>query len=77
MLTPTGTPSPHTAADTAYSAHSTQPALRPHCATLRVEDKPPHCARGNSVILLQMRDLFETMKADSSLCDSVLLCKFH
>ena len=42
MLTPTGSPPPpNTAADTAHSAHSTQPALRPHRATPRVEDKPP------------------------------------
>jgi len=33
------TPPPNTAADTAHSAHSTQPALRPHRATPRVEDK--------------------------------------
>jgi len=38
---PQGTPSPNTAADTAHSAHSTQPALRPHRATPRVEDKTP------------------------------------
>jgi len=42
MLTPTGYPPPsNTAADTAHSAHSTQPALRPHRATSRVEDKTP------------------------------------
>jgi len=42
MLTPTGyPPPPHTAADTDYSAHSTQPTLRPHRATPRVEDKTP------------------------------------
>ena len=40
MLTPTGYP-PNTAADTAHSAQSTQPALRPHRATPRVEDTPP------------------------------------
>ena len=41
-LPPQGPP-PNTAADTAHSAHSTQPALRPHRATPRVEDKssPP------------------------------------
>jgi len=38
MLTPTGYPPPNTAAGTAHSAHSTQPALRPHRATPRVED---------------------------------------
>ena len=38
-LTPTGYPPLNTAVDMAYSAHSTQPALRPHRATSRVEDK--------------------------------------
>ena len=33
MLTPTASPPPGAAADTAHSAHSTQPALRPHRAT--------------------------------------------
>ena len=32
MLTPTGYPPPNTAAGTAHSAHSTQPALRGHTA---------------------------------------------
>jgi len=32
MLTPTGYPPRNTAAGTAHSAHSTQPALRPHRA---------------------------------------------
>jgi len=38
MLTPTGYP-PNTAANMAHSTHSTRPALRPHRATPRVEDK--------------------------------------
>ena len=41
MLTPTGYPPPNTAAGTAHSAHSTQPALRPHRATPRVEAPSP------------------------------------
>jgi len=41
MLTPTGYPPTHTAAGTAHSAHSTQPALLPHRATPRVEDNTP------------------------------------
>jgi len=45
MLTPTGYPPPNTAADAAHSAHSTQPSLRPHRATPRVEDKPPQMHR--------------------------------
>ena len=44
MPTPTGYPL-NTAADTAHSAHSAQPALRPHRATPRVEDKPPQTRR--------------------------------
>jgi len=32
LLTPTGYPPPNIAADTAHSAHITQPALRPHRA---------------------------------------------
>jgi len=46
-LAPQGTP-PHTAADTAHSVHSTQPALRPLRATPRVEDKPPQTRRPHS-----------------------------
>jgi len=49
MLTPPGNPPPPTAADTAHSAHSTQPALRPHRATPRVEDKPPQTRRPHSI----------------------------
>jgi len=45
MLTPIGYPPPNTAADTAHSAHSTHPALRPHRATPRVEDNPPQTRR--------------------------------
>ena len=41
-LPPQGTPPPNTAADMAQSTHSTQPALRPHRATPRIEDTPPH-----------------------------------
>ena len=48
MLTPTGYLPPNTAADTAHSAHSTQPALRPHRATGKLaggikvpREKPP------------------------------------
>jgi len=41
MLTPTGYPPPNTAAGTAHSAHSTQPALRPHRAIPREEDNTP------------------------------------
>ena len=41
-LPPQGTPPPtHTAADMAHSTYNTQPAMRPHCATPRAEDKPP------------------------------------
>jgi len=40
-LPPQGTPPHHTAAGTAHSAHSTQPALPPHRATPRVEDNTP------------------------------------
>jgi len=35
-----------------------------------------HCARADSEIISQVRDLFESMKAGSSPCDKVLLCKF-
>jgi len=49
MLTPTGYPRPNTAADTAHSAHSTQPALRPHRAAPRAEDKPLQTRRPHSV----------------------------
>jgi len=51
MLTPPRAPPPpfNTAADTAHSAHSTQSALRPHRATLRVEDKPPQTRRPHSI----------------------------
>jgi len=51
MLTPTGPlpPPPDTAADTAHSAQSTQPALRPHRATPRVEDKPLQKRRPHSI----------------------------
>jgi len=48
MLTPTGYPPPHTAADMAHSTHSTQPALRPHRTTPRAEDKPPQTRRPHS-----------------------------
>jgi len=42
MRTPTGYPHPNTAAGTAHSAHSTQPALLPpHLATPRVGDNTP------------------------------------
>ena len=41
-LPPQGTPPLNTAADMAHRTHSTQPALRPHRATPRAEDKPPH-----------------------------------
>ena len=44
MLTQ-GTPRPNTAADMAHSTHSSQPALRPHRATPRAEDKPPQTRR--------------------------------
>ena len=44
-LPPQGTPAPNTAADMAYSTHSTQPALRPHRAIPRAEDKPPQARR--------------------------------
>ena len=50
-LPPQGTP-PHTAADTAHSAHSTQPALRPHRATPKVENKPPQTRRPHSIGML-------------------------
>jgi len=40
-LPPQGPPPPNTAAGTAHSAHSTQPALPPHRATPRVEDNTP------------------------------------
>jgi len=46
-LTPTAYP-PHTAADTAHSPHSTQPALRPHRATPRAEEKNPQTRRPHS-----------------------------
>ena len=54
MLTPTGYPPPKTAAGTAHnhhSAHSTQPALRPHCATPRVEDNTAGGVRGGPASL--------------------------
>jgi len=41
-------PPPNTAADTAHNARSTQPALRPHRATPRIEDKPPQTRRPHS-----------------------------
>ena len=41
MLTPTGYPPANTAAGTAHSTPSTQPALPPHRATPRVEDNTP------------------------------------
>ena len=44
-----GTPPLNTAADTAHSAHSTQPALRLHRATPRVEDKPLQTRRPHSI----------------------------
>ena len=44
-------PHTHTAADTAHSVHSTQPALRPHCATPSVEDKPSQTRRPRSIRL--------------------------
>jgi len=40
-LPPQGTPPQNTAAGTAHSAHSTQPALPPHHATPRVDDNTP------------------------------------
>jgi len=47
-----GTPRhPNIAADTAHSAHSTQPALRSHRATPRVEDKSPQTRRPHSISL--------------------------
>ena len=49
VLTPAVYPPPNTAADTAHSAHSTQPALRPHRATPRVEDNPPETRRPHSI----------------------------
>jgi len=42
-------PPPNTAADTAHSAHNTQPAQRPHRATPRVEDNPPQMRRPHSI----------------------------
>ena len=45
ILTPTGYLPPNTAADTARSAHSTQPALRLHRAAPRVEDTPSQTRR--------------------------------
>jgi len=48
-----GTPPPNTAADTAHgpqrTQHTTQPALRPHRATSRVEDRPPQTRRPHSI----------------------------
>jgi len=49
MLTSTGYPRPNTAADTAHSSHSTQPARRPHRATPRVEDDTPAERRPHSI----------------------------
>jgi len=46
-LPPQGTP-PNTAADMAHSTHSTQPALRPHRAAPRAEDKLPQTRRPHS-----------------------------
>jgi len=46
MLTPAGyPPPPNTAADMAPSRHSTQPALRPHRATPRAEDRTTQTRR--------------------------------
>jgi len=50
-LPPQGTPPPNTAADTAHSAHSIQPVLRPHRAALRAEDQPPQTHRPHSISL--------------------------
>jgi len=52
MLTPIGYPAPNTAADMAHSTHSTQPALRPHRVTPRVEDQPPQTLRPHSRALV-------------------------
>ena len=61
-LPPQVTP-PSTAADTAHSAHSTQPAMRPHRATLRVEDNTPSSAGAS-------RDVFKGVSMDVSSADA-------
>jgi len=62
MLTPTGYPSPNTAAGTAHSAHSTQPALPPHRATPRVEDNTP--ADAHSGLLSSTRRRLQSASCD-------------
>ena len=65
MLTPTGYLSPNTAADMAHSTNSTQPALPPHRATPRAEDKPLQTRRPHSNGLSQTDVLVRHIGPDS------------
>ena len=65
-LPPQGTTPTNTASDTAHSAHNTQPALRPHRATPRVEDAHPLHLRVYGSVLLNHGSLPRRRGSSSS-----------
>jgi len=67
MLTPQGPPHTHTQQPTRPTAHTAQPALRPHRATPRVKEEPPQTRWPHSTGLCSPRSEGQTQSRRTSI----------